>query len=522
MKKIIVALISLLILFCATGLCQAREHVVIKGECLSVIAKHYGQKLSAVIKANPEIKNPNLIFAGQRVVIPEGATAKKSSNKFYWVTAGLDPYGDKDPSAVINQFSVPDDVKSKWYAMIEKKEFVDYQIRNGKEFEMMAFGRKRVKLVSNVVASQKDKTVLWAAKKYSVVSEDGITYSLYEPLYCHNWAFDREKAEESRPPAAEQPEEIELPPPLLAEEDDDEEEPPAVVVKEVPPPVKKCQFNCRPDINITAGAFADWHLSGNQPRGWWLVGEAYFCGIQDGEYYHSFGFRAEMNDYWGKTGDDFHYYGDRYAFSPAYRIRTNNTETQFSAGYGVIKQRGHIEPNGAGNGEYSDNQKSEIITARISHEINRPGDVFHHILLSATGDLDITREKTAQWVNQWGNTKLDEKPQNNSMFNISADASVLRVHENVSLGLGASYTQYFDKMRAGFRLSPGLDFYAKNLLVGAVRANPTLWTDGDHSIGIGGYVNASNLVVAGYRWLISDKKPAPPDIDPEKLEKLFD
>ena len=135
MRKIFVAIISLLILFCVTGLGQAREHRVVKGECLSVIAKNYGQKLSAIVKANPEIKNPNLIFAGQTVVIPEGTAAKKSEEETLWVEPGLDPYGDKDPSLAINEFLIPADVKAKLIDLVNQKKFVEYQIRKGKKLK---------------------------------------------------------------------------------------------------------------------------------------------------------------------------------------------------------------------------------------------------------------------------------------------------------------------------------------------------------------------------------------------------
>ena len=42
-------------------------HTVRKGETLSGIARAYGTTLSAVIALNPQIKNPNLIYPGDRV-----------------------------------------------------------------------------------------------------------------------------------------------------------------------------------------------------------------------------------------------------------------------------------------------------------------------------------------------------------------------------------------------------------------------------------------------------------------------
>ena len=45
-------------------------HAVKDGDTLSGIAAMYGVSLDALIAANPQIKNPNLIYAGDKVAIP--------------------------------------------------------------------------------------------------------------------------------------------------------------------------------------------------------------------------------------------------------------------------------------------------------------------------------------------------------------------------------------------------------------------------------------------------------------------
>ena len=47
-----------------------RYYTVKKGDTLWGIAKQYGVALTALIAANPQIKNPNLIYPGDRVRMP--------------------------------------------------------------------------------------------------------------------------------------------------------------------------------------------------------------------------------------------------------------------------------------------------------------------------------------------------------------------------------------------------------------------------------------------------------------------
>ena len=49
---------------------ETAAYIVKKGDTLWGIARQYGVTLSSLIAANPQIKNPNLIYPGDRVTIP--------------------------------------------------------------------------------------------------------------------------------------------------------------------------------------------------------------------------------------------------------------------------------------------------------------------------------------------------------------------------------------------------------------------------------------------------------------------
>lgn len=50
------------------------SHTVRPGDTLSHIARDHGVSLRDLIRANPQIRNPNLIFPGQQVTIPNGSS----------------------------------------------------------------------------------------------------------------------------------------------------------------------------------------------------------------------------------------------------------------------------------------------------------------------------------------------------------------------------------------------------------------------------------------------------------------
>ncbi|MBI1682712.1 LysM peptidoglycan-binding domain-containing protein [Caulobacter hibisci] len=64
---------------------RSNDYVVKSGDTLSGIAEKHGVSLEAVIRANPQIANPNAIRPGQAVTLPTGAAAEARS---YTVASG--------------------------------------------------------------------------------------------------------------------------------------------------------------------------------------------------------------------------------------------------------------------------------------------------------------------------------------------------------------------------------------------------------------------------------------------------
>ncbi|HHW46024.1 MAG TPA: SafA/ExsA family spore coat assembly protein [Clostridiales bacterium] len=71
MKKIIAFIIAFLIFATASAVSAATvQHKVIKGESMWIISVKYKVGLQEIIAANPQVKNPNLIYPGQILNVP--------------------------------------------------------------------------------------------------------------------------------------------------------------------------------------------------------------------------------------------------------------------------------------------------------------------------------------------------------------------------------------------------------------------------------------------------------------------
>ena len=80
MKKWMLTIVSVALLtaLLATSTAAATKHTVVSGDTMWNIAVTYQMGLSEIRAANPQIENPNLIYPGQVLIIPEadsGVTA---------------------------------------------------------------------------------------------------------------------------------------------------------------------------------------------------------------------------------------------------------------------------------------------------------------------------------------------------------------------------------------------------------------------------------------------------------------
>src|SRR5205823_6606113 len=65
----------------ATASPASGNYTIQWGDCLSVLAERWGTSVSALLASNPEITNPDLIFAGAELKVPGGAKTVAATNQ---------------------------------------------------------------------------------------------------------------------------------------------------------------------------------------------------------------------------------------------------------------------------------------------------------------------------------------------------------------------------------------------------------------------------------------------------------
>lgn len=83
MKKILSLCLSLLLILACTvpAFAASRTHTVRKGDTMWKIAVQYQVGISELIRANPQIADPNLIYPGQILTVPEADASASAYEK---------------------------------------------------------------------------------------------------------------------------------------------------------------------------------------------------------------------------------------------------------------------------------------------------------------------------------------------------------------------------------------------------------------------------------------------------------
>ncbi|MDR2712279.1 MAG: CAP domain-containing protein [Clostridiales bacterium] len=165
-KKIFAAALFLALAFClfcpALALAQDKTHIVAPGDTLWKIAQRYEIGLAELKKVNTHIKNFDLIYAGDKIYIPEAAPLKNLEDEVLrLVNAERGKYG---LPALKANWQAARVARIKSEDMISRKYFAHNSPTYGSPFNMMEnFGLKFSAAAENIAYGQRTPSAVMDA-----------------------------------------------------------------------------------------------------------------------------------------------------------------------------------------------------------------------------------------------------------------------------------------------------------------------------------------------------------------------
>jgi len=183
MKKFLISLLVFILALmapAATVLAQQQVYTVQKGDSLWKIAVKYQVGLSEIIGANPQIKNPDLIYPGQKVNIPDLSAIKSIEREVINLTnQQRAKYGLKPLAA---DWELSRVARYKSMDMRDRKYFAHESPTYGSPFTMMKnFGISYKSAGENIAAGQ---TTAWEVVNAWMNSE-GHRKNILNPNFTH-------------------------------------------------------------------------------------------------------------------------------------------------------------------------------------------------------------------------------------------------------------------------------------------------------------------------------------------------
>ncbi len=452
-----------------------KTYIVQPGDWLIKIGRKVKANWKQIAKNN-NLKDPYLIYPGQKLIIPENR----------WRKVGGNPYQGTWQRALEN-FDLPAKVKKQIKENIRNNNFrwLESGLKSGQKLNQVVFGQGEV---WNNVLCQWSKTRLYAARDYGAGN-----YHLIQVLKCRNWAWWVEKKialSVSLPtPVAKAIPRLPMAPAVRASP----AFPPVPVY--VSPKEEEREIVDAFEFYVGGGTYESVHYDA---RGCYLWGRARYrpfeFSISDklclkiGAF--ASGALGSGND------QDYGYHWGKWAIGPTAKLVGLHWDADFDAGIGRLDNKGGI-----------DLYKSEQID-----------DIF---LLSAHGNFYGRRDKGKRWLpktelnleatlpyneeqrRSWDNNPLTPDPYDNRVAELSLTQGIydfeltdhLRLTPGFNLGVGREYGIGRNFYQLGPRTT--LSWHNQDIIsISFLNFKEQLGGNGDQWHWLSGWLNISGLIKA--------------------------
>jgi LysM repeat protein len=437
----------------AKAIVEPIVYIVVKGDNLTKLGKKFELDWRSIRKAN-QIKDPNLILIGQKLVIPKPGsmqaigTEKRTMKIASEISASRDqalkakvktpartiPIEKKDYVLVIDgrEYDVVLDTYDNYrsyrninrnpfrggniYKVIDeipasdaiRKQFKEaykqggksdiVKVPNGIPFRFMACGKGE--RWRNFITDWKDGE-MQAARPY-LVRDGELYHGLVEFLWCKNPSYivlkPRPKPEPPKAvvppvvaPPITAPPKFEKPPQLLI--------PPAKTEPPVERPKPRAKLRISPDFEtiVGAGITHSLHGSGHSDFQWGLF--RVWLTEHDGGRMHE-GVAGRYSGYSGVSGSGFSFSGHKqslggvvdYNDNPTYDSKKDAQRIIFTGQYGNRVDHGMTS-----DSKYAAGQDTDILHFNLGHDWYRPKQTIYKTVSWLDLDIDVGHKKTSTW-----------------------------------------------------------------------------------------------------------------------------
>ncbi len=153
-KICLILVLVFLTVFCIQVNAQTKTHIVKSGDTMWKIAVRYQVGISELIAGNPQIANPNLIYPGQKIKIPDIQDVKQLENEV--IRLVNNERAKRGLQALTQNWELSRVARYKSQDMINKGYFSHYSPTYGSPFKMMeSFGIRFSAAAENIAYGQR-------------------------------------------------------------------------------------------------------------------------------------------------------------------------------------------------------------------------------------------------------------------------------------------------------------------------------------------------------------------------------
>ena len=469
----VIAMVMVLLLssaiMAATAVEPEKTYIVQSGDWLIKIGQKVKTGWKQIAKIN-NLKDPYIIYPGQKLIIPENR----------WEKVGGNPYQGTWQKALEN-FDLPAKVKKQVKENIRNNNFnwLESGLKSGQKLNQVVFGQNKV--WHNVIC-QWSKTQLYAAKDYGIGD-----YHVIQVLKCKNWTWWVEK----KPvpvsvPVIEKKLIVEALPSF-----------PLVPLAVSPKEYQKEEITAADMVELYIG-------SGNYESVYYDAQGHYFWGKIR---YKPFEFNISDNlnlrlGIFGFTGlgqgndGDYDYSWKKWVIGPTVKLIGLHWDADFDGGIGQHYDKGGIDL-------YRSEQVDDIFLFSAHGNFYGRRDRGKKWLPKTELNLELTLPYHQNHQHSWHGDPLVPDPNDNRVVELSLTQGIcdiklsdhLRLTPGFNLGVGREYGQEKNFYQLGPRAT--LTWHNQDIIsISFLNYKEQLDGDGDQWHWLGGWLNISGLIKA--------------------------